>query len=271
MSTETKTANPSQKPPIPDEGRPIDRLLQVMAALRDPDHGCPWDLEQDFSSIAPYTIEEAYEVADAIARNNVQDLKEELGDLLLQVVFHARMAEEQNLFTFEDIAGALSKKLVYRHPHVFDDEHASNADEVIKIWNARKESEKENDSAIDGVTLGLPALLRAQKLQKKAAKARFVWSDAQAAWNKLEEELVELKSATDAKNEAEEIGDVLFCIVNYARMKGYDAEAILTATNRKFESRFKAMESRLSVEKLTLETASLDQMLAAWSKGKSKD
>lgn len=262
---DTKKANRIQPP---EDARPIDRLLSVMAALRDPDGGCPWDLEQDFASIAPYTVEEAYEVADAIARGDMQDLKEELGDLLLQVVFHARMAQEQNLFTFEDVAATLSEKLIYRHPHVFGDESAANADEVVGIWNARKDAEKNNDSAIDGVTLGLPALLRAYKLQKKAAKARFVWPDADAAWTKLEEELGELKSATTKENEAEEIGDVLFCIVNYARMKGHDAEEILTATNRKFESRFKAMEKNLSGEKLTLQSATLDQMLAAWSAGK---
>lgn len=254
----------------PDNARPIDRLLEVMAALRDPIAGCPWDLEQDFSSIAPYTVEEAYEVADAIARGNMQDLKEELGDLLLQVVFHARMAQEQNLFSFDDIAAALSDKLVYRHPHVFGDEHAANAEEVIGIWNARKDSEKNNDSAIDGVTLGLPALLRAQKLQKKAAKSRFVWPDAESAWAKLEEELAELKSAPDKDNEAEEIGDVLFCLVNYARMKGHDAEDILTATNRKFETRFKAMEKNLADDNLTLQSATLDQMLSAWATGKPK-
>ncbi len=254
--------------PAPDDARPIDRLLKVMARLRDPQDGCPWDLEQDFKSIAPYTVEEAYEVADAIARNDLKDLKEELGDLLLQVVFHARMAEEQNLFSFEDVAAAISDKLVYRHPHVFGDQSAENADDVLGIWNERKDAEKVNESAIDGVTLGLPSLLRAQKLQKKAAKARFVWPNVESAWTKLEEELEELKSATSNENEAEEIGDVLFCIVNYARMKGHDAEEILTATNRKFESRFKAMEENLKKENLDTKTASLEQMLGAWKKGK---
>lgn len=254
--------------PAPNDARPLDRLLNVMARLRDPHTGCPWDLEQNFATIAPYTIEEAYEVSDAIARNDMNDLKEELGDLLLQIVFHARMAEEQKLFAFEDVAHTIAEKLIYRHPHVFGDQSAANADEVLGIWNERKESEKINESAIDGVTLGLPALLRAQKLQKKAAKARFVWPDAESAWRKLEEELEELKSAPDKQNEAEEIGDVLFCIVNYARMKGHDAEEILTATNRKFEKRFKAMELHLTKENLDTKTATLDQMLRAWTAGK---
>lgn len=246
----------------------VNKLLDVMARLRNSDGGCPWDLEQDFKSIAPYTIEEAYEVADAIERGDLNDLKEELGDLLLQVVFHAQMASEQNIFTFDDVADGIAEKLIYRHPHVFGDRTAANAEEVLTIWNERKDAEKDNDSAIDGVTLGLPALLRAQKLQKKAAKARFVWPDTKAAWEKLEEELDELKSATSPENEAEEIGDVLFCIVNYARMKGYDAEEILADTNRKFERRFKSMESNLEQEHLSLREASLDQMLAAWAAGK---
>ncbi len=253
---------------VPSDDRPLDRLLHVMARLRDPDGGCPWDLEQNFASIAPYTIEEAYEVSDAIGRNDMNDLKEELGDLLLQVVFHARIADEQDLFSFEDVAAAIADKLLYRHPHVFGDQSAENAEEVLTIWNARKDAEKVNESAIDGVTLGLPALLRAQKLQKKAAKARYVWPDTESAWKKLEEELEELKSATSKENEAEEIGDVLFCVVNYARMKGYDAEEILTATNRKFETRFRAMESNLAKVNLDMGTATLDQMLTAWRAGK---
>jgi MazG family protein len=254
--------------PAPDDKRPIDRLLAVMSRLRDPVDGCPWDLEQNFKTIAPYTIEEAYEVADAIERDNMKDLKEELGDLLLQVVFHARMAEEQKLFSFEDVAAAIADKLIYRHPHVFGDQSAANADDVLGIWNARKDAEKVNDSAIDGVTIGLPSLLRAQKLQKKAAKARFVWPDPESAWAKLEEELQELKSAPDRENEAEELGDLMFCIVNYARIKGHDAEEVLTATNRKFERRFKAMESNLKKENLDMDSATLEQMLKAWSAGK---
>ena len=253
----------------PDKNlRPIDRLLGIMAALRHPETGCPWDLEQNFETIAPYTIEEAYEVADAIARGNIDDLKEELGDLLLQIVFHAQMADEQKLFDFDAVAAALCEKLVYRHPHVFGDETAANAAEVLTIWNAAKDAEKNNESAIDGVTAGLPALLRAQKLQKKAARARFEWPDAHTAWAKFEEELNELKNAKNADEEADEIGDVLFCLVNYARMKGHSAEDILAATNRKFERRFKAMEKNLESDGKKMSDATLDEMLGAWNSGK---
>ncbi len=248
--------------------RPIDRLLGIMRALRDPETGCPWDIEQTFKTIAPYTMEEAYEVADAIERENVNDLKEELGDLLLQIVFHAQMATEENHFDFDDVTTALCDKLVYRHPHVFGDENATTSDEVLTIWNARKDAEKNNESAIDGVTLGLPALLRAQKLQKKAGKSGFVWPDADSAWEKLEEELQEFKEANTKKEEADELGDLLFCIVNYARLKGHDAEEILTATNKKFERRFKAMETVLSEQNKTLSDLPLEDMLAAWRTGK---
>lgn len=253
--------------------RPIDRLLAIMAQLRNPDGGCPWDLEQTFKTIAPYTVEEAYEVADAIERGDMGEVKEELGDLLLQIAFHAQMASEESLFTFDDVATAISNKLVYRHPHVFGDQTAATPDDVVKVWDARKNAEKQHDSAIDGVTVGLPALLRAQKLQKKAAKAGFVWKDLQGAWSKVEEELAEVKNAiTDdpkSPHSAEEIGDLLFCIVNYARMAGHDAESILTQTNRKFETLFKKMETVLKQDGTNMPDASLDQMLDAWKKGKS--
>ncbi len=264
------TSKPSPKPAPDQKLKPIDRLLEVMARLRDPNGGCPWDLEQDFKSIAPYTIEEAYEVADAIDRNDVNDLKEELGDLLLQVVFHAQIAQDKKLFTFDDVASAIAEKLIYRHPHVFGDQTAATADDVLTIWNARKDAEKVNDSAIDGVTLGLPSLLRAQKLQKKAAKSNFVWPDAQSAWNKIEEELAEFKDAKTKEHQAEELGDLMFCIVNYARLAGHDAEEVLTATNKKFEKRFKAMESVLKEQNKELKNSSLDEMLSAWNSGKSR-
>lgn len=247
---------------------PIQSLIETMAKLRDPEKGCPWDIEQDFASIIPYTIEEAYEVADAIERGDMDDFKEELGDLLLQVVFHCQMAREKGLFVFDDVVTALVQKLIYRHPHVFGDEKATSAADVVQIWDSRKSASKNNNSAIDGVTLGLPSLLRAQKLQKKAAKAGFVWPDADSAWKKLEEELQEFKDATSPQEQAEELGDLMFCIVNYARMKGMDAESILTATNKKFETRFKAMEKNLSQTSKTLETSSLDEKLTAWNKGK---
>jgi len=243
----------------------MDRLLEVMAALRDPVNGCPWDNEQTFESIAPYTIEEAYEVADAIERKDVNDLKEELGDLLLQVAFHAQIARDENKFTFDDVANGIADKLIYRHPHVFGDESAQTADDVLVIWNAKKDAEKKNDSAVGGVTLGLPSLLRSQKLQKKAAKSGFEWPDTKAAWAKVEEELNEFKEATDKEHQAEELGDLLFCIVNYARMAGHDAEEILSKTNKKFERRFAAMEKHLGKD---LKSSTLDEMLAAWNKGK---
>lgn len=250
--------------------RPIDRLLDIMAALRDPQTGCPWDLEQTYKTIAPYTIEEAYEVADAIDRGNVNDLKEELGDLLLQVVFHAQMAKEENSFAFDDVVTAIADKLVYRHPHVFGDQSAATPDEVLVIWNARKDAEKTQKSAIDGVTLGLPALLRAQKLQKKAGKSGFVWPDTASAWAKVEEELAEFRAAETKEHQAEELGDLLFCIVNYARLAGHDAEEILTQTNRKFENRFKLMEDVLKEKNQQLETSNLDQMLHAWNTAKKR-
>lgn len=252
------------------EGKGIDRLLAVMKKLRDPDGGCPWDLEQTFATIAPYTIEEAYEVADAVERGDMKDFKEELGDLLLQVVFQSQIAADENLFTFDDVARGIADKLIYRHPHVFGDQSAETADDVLSIWDSRKDAEKKSDSAIDGVTLGLPALLRAQKLQKKAGKAGFVWPNAESAWEKLEEELTEFKAAKDKDHQAEELGDLLFCIVNYARLAGHDAEEILTATNRKFEKRFKAMESVLKDENKDLKSSSLDDMLNAWRAGKSR-
>lgn len=239
-----------------------------MARLRDKDTGCPWDIEQTFKTIAPYTIEEAYEVADAIERGDMKDLKEELGDLLLQVVFHAQMAKEESLFDFNEIVNALSDKLTYRHPHVFGDAHAANADEVLAVWNKQKDAEKNHESAIEGVTLGLPALLRAQKLQKKAGKSGFTWPDKQSAWAKLEEELAEFKAAATKDEEAEELGDVLFCVVNYARLAGHDAEEILASTNRKFESRFKAMEKILAQTGKKLNESTLEDMLTAWNRGK---
>lgn len=247
----------------------VQSLLDTMAKLRDPNDGCPWDLEQDFKSITPYTIEEAYEVADAIERGDMDEFKEELGDLLLQVVFHCQMAAEKNIFTFHDVVSALVDKLIYRHPHVFGNESAQNVAEVMTLWEARKAAKKKTQSAIDGVTLGLPSLLRAQKLQKKAAKAGFVWPDAESAWSKLEEELKEFRTAQTPEEKADELGDVMFCIVNYARMNGMDAEEILTATNKKFEAKFKRMEQALTSANSSLETSTLDEKLSAWKKSKA--
>jgi MazG family protein len=256
--------------PPKNDSAGIDRLLSVMARLRDPDGGCPWDIEQTFETIAPYTIEEAYEVADAVTRGDLNDLKEELGDLLLQVVFHAQIAADRKAFDFDAVANGIADKLISRHPHVFGDKHANTAADVVSIWDAAKKAEKQEDSAIGGVTLGLPALLRAQKLQKKAAKAGFVWPDTGAAWAKVEEELAEFKSASTKKDQAEELGDLLFCIVNYARMAGHDAEEILAQTNMKFEQRFKVMESVLKEQGEDYDASSLDQKLQAWNAAKTQ-
>jgi len=267
-------ATPKSIPPSPDIPA-MDRLLQIMAALRDPASGCPWDVEQTFQTIAPYTLEEAYEVHDAITRGNLNDLREELGDLLLQVVFHAQMAAEQKAFTFDDVVSSLCEKLIYRHPHVFGDVKVNNAADVVGVWDARKKEEKKpdgNTSALDDVTQGLPALMRAQKLQKKAAKAGFVWKDLESCWAKVEEELdevkVEIAQNPKSPQTAEELGDLIFCLVNYARMAGHDAESMLTRTNSKFETRFRAMEDILNSENRSLSSITLQEMLEAWKKTK---
>ena len=217
----------------------IDRLVAIMARLRDPVSGCEWDRAQSWSTIAPYTIEEAYEVADAIERGDVADLKDELGDLLLQVVFHARIAEEAGAFALPDIVAAISDKMERRHPHIFGDAAATPSWEAIK---AGERAAKADDSAIAGVASGLPALLRAEKLQKRAARVRFDWPDATGPRAKIDEELAEVAAAETPDHVAEEIGDLLFAVVNWARHQGVDAEAALRAANRKFERRFRAME-----------------------------
>jgi ATP diphosphatase len=222
---------------------PIDQLLAIMERLRDPVDGCDWDLAQDFASIAPYTIEEAYEVADAIARGDMTDLRDELGDLLLQVVFHARMAEEAGHFAFADVAKAISNKMIARHPHVFASAGGS-MDEAR--WEDLKESErtaKGVTSALDGVALALPALMRAQKLQKRAARTGFDWPDPSGSEAKISEEIEELKAAPSEDLKIEEAGDLLFATVNFVRAHGISAEDALRAANAKFERRFRAMEA----------------------------
>ena len=220
---------------------PIDRLRAIMARLRDPERGCEWDSVQTFATIAPYTIEEAYEVADAIERGDLDELRDELGDLLLQVVFHARMAEETGAFDFDDVADAISAKMERRHPHIFGGaEHGGH-----HLWEQIKAEErgaKGHASALDGVAIGLPALLRAEKLQKRAARTGFDWPDPTGARAKIDEELAEVETATNDPDRAEEIGDLLFAVVNWARKLDVDPEAALRAANAKFERRFKAME-----------------------------
>jgi ATP diphosphatase len=222
---------------------PIDRLLAIMARLRHPQHGCEWDLAQDFGTIAPYTIEEAYEVADAIARGDMGDLKDELGDLLLQVVFHSRMAEEAGHFAFADVTAAISAKMEARHPHIFGDAAGTMDEARWEDLKADERAAKGITSSLDGVALALPALMRAQKLQKRAARTGFDWPDSSGAEAKIHEEIAELKAASSDLEKFEEAGDLLFAVVNFVRAHGVSAEDALRAANAKFERRFRAMEA----------------------------
>ena len=221
---------------------PIDRLLAIMARLRDPERGCEWDLAQDFTSIAPFTIEEAYEVADAIARNDMTELRDELGDLLFQVVFHARIAQEAGHFAFADVAAAISDKMEARHPHIFAAAGGTMDEARWEDLKAQERSAKGVASALDGVALALPALMRAEKLQKRAARTGFDWPDPSGSEAKITEEIEELKTAASQEDKVEEAGDLIFAVVNYVRAHGISAEEALRAANAKFERRFRAME-----------------------------
>jgi nucleoside triphosphate diphosphatase len=248
---------------------PIDRLVRIMARLRDPQTGCEWDTVQTFATIAPYTIEEAYEVADAIQRADMADLKDELGDLLLQVVFHARMAEEAGLFAFGDVANAISDKMERRHPHIFGDraEGGHHLWEQIKAEErAAKGKPEASAGVLDGVALGLPALLRAEKLQKRAARTGFDWPDPEGARAKIDEEMAEVAAATSSEEREEEIGDLLFAVVNWARKLEIDAEEALRSANGKFERRFRAMEAMDPA----FETRGLDEQEALWQRAKMR-
>ncbi|OYY90637.1 MAG: nucleoside triphosphate pyrophosphohydrolase [Sphingomonas sp. 28-66-16] len=224
----------------------VDRLVTIMARLRHPTEGCDWDRVQTFETIAPYTIEEAHEVADAIARGDIADLKDELGDLLLQVVFHSRIAEEAGHFALPDVVAAISDKMERRHPHLFGAPPGVAGGDVPRLWEQIKADEraaKGADSALDGVALGLPALMRAEKLQKRAGRVGFDWPDPSGARAKIDEELAEVEAAATDDHRAEEIGDLLFAVVNWARKMGVDPEAALRRANAKFERRFRAMEA----------------------------
>lgn len=253
----------------------IKNLINVMKALREPDSGCPWDLEQNFASIIPYTLEEAYEVADAIDRGNMDDLREELGDLLFQSIYHAQMAAEKGSFDIHDVIHDITAKMIYRHPHVFGDKTAKTANDVDAIWEERKTaSKKTNGSALDGVTSGLPALLKAQKLQKKAAKVGFEWPDISNVLDKLEEEIQEMREAianNDQQNQMEELGDILFLLANYGRMLGINSEEALRQCNNKFERRFRGLEQDLKNEGSSVDAATLEEMEAAWNRQKLKE
>lgn len=255
--------------------RDISTLLEIMATLRDPARGCPWDLEQDFGSIAPYTIEEAYEVADAIDRDNLPDLCDELGDLLLQVVFHAQMASEIRAFDFGDVVAAISDKMVRRHPHVFAEEQASTPDAQREAWESIKAEERRgrsvDDSALAGVGQALPALVRAEKLGKRAARVGFDWPDADGAFAKVREELDELASARDRAQPdeiAEELGDLLLACSSLARHCRVDPEQALRQACRKFETRFRRVEQSAQRDNLDLRSLSPAELDHRWEHAK---
>ncbi|PZP84909.1 MAG: nucleoside triphosphate pyrophosphohydrolase [Azospirillum brasilense] len=253
------------------------QLLAIMARLRDPNGGCPWDLEQDFSTIAPYTIEEAYEVADAIARGDMQELQGELGDLLLQVVFHSQMAGEKGLFDFEAVAQSINDKMIRRHPHVFSQEEITTAQQQTGNWERIKQAErkeKQKGRVLDDVPAALPALMRAQKLQKRAARVGFDWPDVAGVLDKLHEELDEARAAIasgDRAHIAEEIGDLLFSVVNLARFMDVDAEDALRAANQKFTRRFEAVEDGVAASGNAWDATTLDEMEALWKQAKEAE
>ena len=269
--------------------RNIARLLDIMAALRTPGSGCPWDLEQTFQTVVPYTLEEAYEVADAIERGDLGDLRDELGDLLLQVVFHARMAEEQNAFDFGDVVAAITEKLLRRHPHVFADADGKTVESVKGLWeqikleerkakaarnksaNGKSDDKSEPSGALAGVSVALPALTRALKLQAKAGHVGFDWNDPRAVLAKIREEADEIEAALDGGDLAEtasEVGDLLFAAVNLARHLEVDPETILRGANRKFERRFAFIERRLAAGGRSPQDASLAEMEVLWNEAK---
>lgn len=261
----------------------IKRLKQVMAQLRDPLKGCPWDLQQNFQSIAPYTLEETYEVVEAIEQNDTSALKEELGDLLFQIAFHAQLGEEARLFTFDDIANGVTDKMIERHPHVFGDRKAHTAESVLSNWEndkaAKREAKAKNEkralSALEGISTALPATTRAVKLQKRAARVGFDWAEAKEVLAKIREEMDELEAEMplfdnhDAKEE--ELGDLFFAIINLARKLNVDPESALRRTNRKFEYRFREIEARLAMRNQTVTQTTLQEMEELWNVIKAEE
>lgn len=275
---ESRGVNLNRKVLQSDTGAIAD-LLKIMARLRDPGGGCPWDLEQDFSTIAPYTLEEAYEVAEAIQRNDSDDLCEELGDLLFQVVFHAQMAKEKGWFDFADVVSAINQKMIRRHPHVFADEEVADARSQSEAWERHKAQEKadkglKTKGVLDDVPVALPALVRAQKLQRRAAGVGFDWSDIRDVIEKLEEELGELKLALSEGESRqrlqEELGDVIFSGVNLARFLDTDAEALVRNANYKFETRFRIVEELAKQQRCDMRECSLDELETLWQKAKQQ-
>jgi ATP diphosphatase len=254
----------------------IQKLLDIMARLRDRENGCPWDVEQDFASIAPYTIEEAYEVADAIARDDMEDLRNELGDLLLQVVFHSRMAEEAGFFSFDDVVDGIAEKMTRRHPHVFGSEEERAAGIKDGSWEqikADERSDKSDESVMAGIAQALPALMRAEKLGKRASDVGFDWPDREGVRDKIHEELRELEAAVGtraAESMEEEFGDVLFAVVNMARHLKIDPEKALTGANYKFERRFRDMESVIAKSGKRFRDFNLETLDKFWRKAKGR-
>lgn len=270
-------------------GRDVSRLVEIMAALRTPKTGCPWDLEQTFKTIAPYTIEEAYEVADAIQRDDMENLQEELGDLLLQVVYHAQMADEEHLFNFADVVEGVTKKMIRRHPHVFGDENGDKPEMVKGIWERIKSEEKAEKAErrasmglsemvvryLDDVPSGFPALMEAEKIQKRASKVGFDWGDPIPVLDKIREEADELQAeltadTPDRDRIEDELGDTLFALANLARHLDIDPEAALKRTNYKFRTRFASIEDHAAANDTSLEAMSLADMEAAWQAAKAK-
>ena len=266
---------------MPENLSRIESLLQIMAQLRNPDGGCPWDLEQNFASIAPYTIEEAYEVADAIELGDMDELRDELGDLLLQVVFHAQMAKEADAFRFEDVVRAICEKMIRRHPHVFGDEEARAAGTVSARWEEIKAEEKaakgkpKGTSLLDDVPMALPALTRALKLQKRAAGVGFDWPSTDNVLDKLNEEMLELSTELakggDKDRLEDEFGDILFVYANLARHLEIDPEAALRRTNAKFRRRFGRIEEKLAAQGRALTDSNLEEMDALWNEAKREE
>ena len=274
---------------IPTEAGDIRRLLDIMARLRDPDGGCPWDLEQSFETIVPYTIEEAYEVADAIENGDMARLQDELGDLLFQVVFYAQMAGESGGFDFGDVVAGVSDKMIRRHPHVFGDTDVADADTQTIAWESHKARERESRanaegrqaSVLDDVARGLPALLRAHKLQKRAARVGFDWAEVADVESKIDEEITELRQAVSTAESspeswcrdaiAKEFGDVLFSLVNYARHLGVEPETAMRDANAKFERRFRDVESEMTAAGHDLRRVSLSEYDKAWERAKARE
>ncbi len=257
--------------------KPIDKLIDVIKLLRDKEKGCAWDIEQNFQTIAKCTLEEAYETVDAIERNDMQDLKEELGDLLLQVVFHAQMADEENLFNFDDVAGIITEKMIRRHPHIFGDVSADTSDQVLQNWEEIKKQErkdkKQDTSILDNLPQAFPSLLRAEKIHKRVVKEGFDWDDQSGMLDKIEEEIEELKAeikTNHKENIEEEFGDLLFMMTRFGMSLKVSPEEALRKANMKFEKRFRLLEKMIGADNLSMKNMNIDQLNDYWDKVKKQ-